>query len=66
MNAAPMTVLETPFFLRKAADLLDEEERANLVTLGPTRMLATSFRKPVASESSAGQPAEKAREEECG
>lgn len=32
MNAAPMTVVETPFFLRKAADLLDEEERAELVT----------------------------------
>jgi mRNA-degrading endonuclease RelE of RelBE toxin-antitoxin system len=32
MNAAPMTVVETPFFLRKAADLLDEEERAKLVT----------------------------------
>lgn len=31
MNAAPMTVLETPFFLRKAADLLEEEERAKLV-----------------------------------
>jgi mRNA-degrading endonuclease RelE of RelBE toxin-antitoxin system len=31
MNAAPMTVVETPFFLRKAADLLDEEERAELV-----------------------------------
>jgi len=27
----PMTVVETPFFLRKAADLLDEEERSNLV-----------------------------------
>jgi mRNA-degrading endonuclease RelE of RelBE toxin-antitoxin system len=32
MNAAPMTVVETPFFLRKAASLLDEEERSRLVT----------------------------------
>jgi hypothetical protein len=32
MNAAPMTVVETPFFLRKAADLLDEEAMAELVT----------------------------------
>ena len=31
MNAAPMTVVETPFFLRKAAGLLDEEERSELV-----------------------------------
>jgi mRNA-degrading endonuclease RelE of RelBE toxin-antitoxin system len=31
MNAAPMTVVETPFFLRKAADLLDEQERSELV-----------------------------------
>src|ERR1035438_1391750 len=29
MSAAPMT--ETPFFLRKAADLLNEEERSELV-----------------------------------
>jgi hypothetical protein len=27
-----MTVVETPFFLRKAAGLLDEEERSRLVT----------------------------------
>jgi len=26
-----MTVIETPFFLRKAATLLDEEERSELV-----------------------------------
>jgi hypothetical protein len=26
-----MTVVETPFFLRKAADLLNEEERSELV-----------------------------------
>jgi hypothetical protein len=31
MAAAPMTVVETPFFLRKAATLLDEEERSGLV-----------------------------------
>jgi hypothetical protein len=31
MDAAPMTVVETPFFLRKAAGLLDEEERSDLV-----------------------------------
>ena len=31
MNAAPMAVVETPFFLRKAASLLDEEERSELV-----------------------------------
>ena len=31
MRAAPMTVLETPFFLRKAATLLDEGERSELV-----------------------------------
>jgi hypothetical protein len=30
MNSAPMTVVETPIFLRKAADLLDEEERSEL------------------------------------
>lgn len=32
MNAVPMTVVETPFFLRKAVGLLDEEERSKLVT----------------------------------
>jgi len=31
MDAAPMTVVETPFFLRKASALLTEEERAELV-----------------------------------
>ena len=31
MKGVPMTVAETPFFLRKAAGLLDEEERSNLV-----------------------------------
>jgi mRNA-degrading endonuclease RelE of RelBE toxin-antitoxin system len=31
MRAAPMTVVETPFFLRKAAILLNEEERSELV-----------------------------------
>ena len=31
MRATPMTVVETPFFLRKAASLLDEEERSELV-----------------------------------
>ena len=32
MNAVPMTVVETPFFLRKASSLLDEEERSQLIT----------------------------------
>ena len=32
MNATPMTVVETPFFLRKVAGLLDDEERSQLVT----------------------------------
>jgi mRNA-degrading endonuclease RelE of RelBE toxin-antitoxin system len=31
MRAAPMTVVETPFFLRKVANLLNEEERSELV-----------------------------------
>ena len=31
MNAAPMTLVETPFFLRKAAALLDDEERSELL-----------------------------------
>ena len=31
MREAPMAVVETPFFLRKAAALLDEDERADLV-----------------------------------
>jgi hypothetical protein len=31
MAAAPMTVVEMPFFLRKAATILDEEERSELV-----------------------------------
>jgi hypothetical protein len=31
MNAAPMTVVETPFFLRIATALLDDEERSELV-----------------------------------
>ena len=31
MPHAPMTVVETPFFLRKAAALLDEEQRSALV-----------------------------------
>jgi hypothetical protein len=31
MPGAPMTVVETPFFLRKASTLLDEEERSALV-----------------------------------
>jgi hypothetical protein len=31
MDVAPMTVVETPFFLRKAATLLSEEERLELV-----------------------------------
>ena len=31
MRAAPMTVLETPVFLRKVATLLDEGERSELV-----------------------------------
>jgi len=33
MNAVPMTVVETPFFLRKASALLTEDERAELVVL---------------------------------
>ena len=31
MNAAPMTVVETPFFLRKAASLIDDGARSKLV-----------------------------------
>jgi hypothetical protein len=31
MRAAPMTVVETPFFIRKAEALLDEEQRLDLV-----------------------------------
>jgi hypothetical protein len=31
MRVAPMTVVETPFFLRKAETVLDEEERLDLV-----------------------------------
>jgi len=31
MEAVPMTVLETPFFLRKAAGLLTDEELENLI-----------------------------------
>jgi mRNA-degrading endonuclease RelE of RelBE toxin-antitoxin system len=31
MEIPPMTVVETPFFLRKAADLLADEEREELV-----------------------------------
>jgi mRNA-degrading endonuclease RelE of RelBE toxin-antitoxin system len=31
MRAAPMTVVETPFFLRKVANLLNEEERSELM-----------------------------------
>ena len=31
MELAPMTVVETPFFLRKAAGLLAEEERSLLI-----------------------------------
>jgi mRNA-degrading endonuclease RelE of RelBE toxin-antitoxin system len=31
MPGAPMTVVETPFFLRKAATLLDEDKRSDLV-----------------------------------
>src|ERR1019366_4328117 len=31
MQPAPMTVVETPFFLRKAADLLAEDERLQLI-----------------------------------
>jgi hypothetical protein len=30
MNTVPMTVVETPIFLRKAADLLDEQARSEL------------------------------------
>ena len=30
MNTVPMTVVETPIFLRKAADLFDEEGRSQL------------------------------------
>jgi hypothetical protein len=32
MKTAPMTVAETPFSLQKAAALLDEEEREELIT----------------------------------
>ena len=32
METVPMTVLETPFFLRKATGLLTEDERDQLVT----------------------------------
>jgi hypothetical protein len=31
MPGVPMTVVETPFFLRKAATLLGEDERSDLV-----------------------------------
>jgi mRNA-degrading endonuclease RelE of RelBE toxin-antitoxin system len=31
MDLPPMTVVETPFFLRKASSLLDEEARSELV-----------------------------------
>ena len=31
MDAVPITVVETPFFLRKAAGLVDEEERSRLI-----------------------------------
>src|SRR5881396_2779256 len=31
MAEAPMTAVETPFFLRKAATLMDEKERSELV-----------------------------------
>jgi mRNA-degrading endonuclease RelE of RelBE toxin-antitoxin system len=31
MDFPPMTVVETPFFLRKASSLLDEEARSDLV-----------------------------------
>jgi mRNA-degrading endonuclease RelE of RelBE toxin-antitoxin system len=31
MDAPPMTVVETPFFLRKASSLLDEDARSELV-----------------------------------
>ena len=31
MEAAPMTVVETPFFLRKAAGLLADDEREQLI-----------------------------------
>lgn len=31
MNDVPMTVVETPFFLRKAAGLLKEEERSRVI-----------------------------------
>jgi len=32
MKTVPMTVVETPFFLSKAAGLLTEEERGDLIT----------------------------------
>jgi mRNA-degrading endonuclease RelE of RelBE toxin-antitoxin system len=32
MPTPPMTVVETPFFVRKAATLLDEDERSGLIT----------------------------------
>jgi mRNA-degrading endonuclease RelE of RelBE toxin-antitoxin system len=32
MQAVPMTVVETPFFLKKVASLLMEEEREKLIT----------------------------------
>ncbi|HEY2016552.1 MAG TPA: hypothetical protein VGH38_23775 [Bryobacteraceae bacterium] len=31
MDAVPMTVVETPFFLRKASTLLTDEDRTELV-----------------------------------
>ena len=32
MRGAPTTVVETPFFLRKAGTLMDDDERFELVT----------------------------------
>jgi hypothetical protein len=49
MADAPMTVVETEEFLRKAKPLMSEAEREELVAfLGQIRSLARSSRKPAA------------------
>jgi hypothetical protein len=45
-----MTVVETPFFVRKAGALLDEEERSELIVfLGMNPRLATWSLRPAES-----------------
>ena len=66
MNAAPMTVVETPFFLRKAADLLDEEERSELVVFVGANPDAGDVIPETGGVRKLRWSAEKANEEECG